>query len=60
MHYLLNWALQPTVRPVEDVFRFVTDFGKTAEWVTELQETKNVSNGPAGLLSLRWGHIEIS
>lgn len=36
-------------RPPEDVFRFVTDLERMPEWVTELQETKHVSEGSLGV-----------
>jgi uncharacterized protein YndB with AHSA1/START domain len=36
-------------RPVEEVFAFTTDIEKMTQWVGELQESKNISEGTVGV-----------
>ena len=36
-------------RPVEDVWKFVTDLSKLPKWNTEVQEAKQTSAGPIGV-----------
>jgi uncharacterized protein YndB with AHSA1/START domain len=36
-------------RPIEEVFAFVTDFEKLPQWMSELVEAKQTSEGPAGV-----------
>lgn len=36
-------------RPIEQVFAFVTDFGKAVQWQPGIVEAKMTSTGPAGM-----------
>jgi uncharacterized membrane protein len=36
-------------RSTEDVFQFVSDLERMPDWATELQETKNLPEGPMGV-----------
>ncbi len=36
-------------RPIEEVFAFVTDFEKAPQWMSELVEAKQTSEGPVGV-----------
>ncbi len=35
--------------PIEEVFAFVTDFEKASQWMSELVEAKQTSEGPVGV-----------
>ena len=41
--------MQPINRPTEEVFAFVTDFEKSPQWMSELVEAKQTSEGPVGV-----------
>jgi uncharacterized membrane protein len=36
-------------QPIEEVFAFVADFEKSPQWMSELMEAKQTSEGPAGV-----------
>ena len=36
-------------RPIEEVFAFVSDFEKSPQWMAELVESKQTSEGPVGV-----------
>ncbi len=36
-------------RPIEEVFAFVTDMEKSSQWMSELVEAKQTSEGPVGV-----------
>jgi len=36
-------------RPIEEVFAFVSDFEKSPQWMSELVEAKQTSEGPVGV-----------
>jgi len=50
IRYMAKWETSVIIdRPVEEVWKFVTDLSKLPEWNPETQEPKQTSAGPIGV-----------